>query len=139
MATIETRLQINAPVEIVFNLARSIDLHTISTEATNEKEFNEIQTEYESLRTKLLNSKKNDLRIHRDEIQQILENEIASRYYFEKGRNENSFKYDKELASAVKTMQDKQQLTAILKGDGAYKVIGKPILAMTGKKTDDKD
>ena len=87
----------------------------------------------------MLNSKKNDLRIHKDEIQQILENEIASRYYFEKGRNENSFKYDKELASAVKTMQDKQQLAAILKGDGAYKVIGKPILAMTGKKADDKD
>ena len=37
MATIETRLQINAPVEIVFNLARSIDLHTISTESTNER------------------------------------------------------------------------------------------------------
>ena len=114
-------------------------LAQLKTEATNEKEFNEIQTEYDILKTKLLNSKKNDLRIHKDEIQQILENEIASRYYFEKGRNENSFKYDKELASAVKTMQDKQQLAAILKGDGAYKVIGKPILAMAGKKADDKD
>lgn len=37
MATIETSLQINAPVEIVFNLARSIDLHLISTEGTHEK------------------------------------------------------------------------------------------------------
>jgi ligand-binding SRPBCC domain-containing protein len=37
MATIETSLQINAPVEIVFDLARSIDLHMISTKGTNEK------------------------------------------------------------------------------------------------------
>ena len=114
-------------------------LTQLKTEATNEKEFNEIQAEYESLKTKLLNSKKNDLRIHKDEIQQILENEIVSRYYFEKGRNDNSFKYDKELASAVKSMQDKAQTAAILRGDGAYKVIGKPVLAMAKAKADDKD
>ena len=37
MATIETSLQINAPVQIVFDLSRSIDLHMISTAPTNEK------------------------------------------------------------------------------------------------------
>jgi carboxyl-terminal processing protease len=31
-------------------------------------------------------------------------------------------------------MQDKEQMASILKGEGAYKVIGKPMLAMTGKK-----
>ncbi len=68
-----------------------------------------------------------------------MENEIASRYYFEKGRNENSFKYDKELAAAVKSMQDKAQTAAILRGDGAYKVIGKPVLAMANVKAEDKN
>ncbi len=114
-------------------------LDNLKTEATNEKEFKEIQTEYDILKAKLLNSKKNDLQIHKDEIKPLLENEIVSRYYFEKGRSINSFRYDKELASAVKTMQDKTQLAAILKGDGAYKVIGKPVLAMTDKKTADAD
>jgi len=114
-------------------------LTQLKTEATNEKEFNEIQAEYDILKNKLLNSKKNDLQIHKDEIKPLLENEIASRYYFEKGRSESSFKYDKELATAVKTMQDKAQLTAILKGDGSYKVIGKPMIAMAGKKAADKD
>jgi ligand-binding SRPBCC domain-containing protein len=37
MALIRTSLQIKAPVEIVFDLARSIDLHLISTEGTREK------------------------------------------------------------------------------------------------------
>jgi carboxyl-terminal processing protease len=66
----------------------------------------------------------------------VLENEIASRYYYEKGRFEANFKYDKELAEAIKVMQDKEQMVSILKGEGSYKVIGKPVLAMTGKKTD---
>ena len=114
-------------------------LAALKTAATNDKEFTDIQTEYESLKTKLLNSKKNDLQVHKDEIKQALESEIVSRYYFEKGRYEDGFKYDKELARAVKTMQDKSQVAAILKGDGAYKIIGKPVLAMAGKKDADKE
>jgi carboxyl-terminal processing protease len=119
-------------------------LNSLKTEATKEKQFGEIQTEYDVLKNKLMASKKNDLQIHKDEIKQVLENEIASRYYYEKGRYEVNFKYDKELAQAVKTMQDKNQLAAVLKGVGEYKVIGKPQLAAvalkkTDKGTDDND
>ena len=114
-------------------------LNSLKTEATKEKQFGEIQTEYDVLKNKLMASKKNDLQIHKDEIKQVLENEIASRYYYEKGRYEVNFKYDKELAQAVKTMQDKAQLASILKGEGTYKVIGKPVLAMASKKAADKD
>ncbi len=81
-------------------------------------------------------SKKNDLQLHKDEIKEVLENEIAARYYFGKGRYETNFKYDKELAQAIKVMQDKELVASILKGEGAYKVIGKPVLAMAGKKAD---
>jgi len=109
-------------------------LTDLKTEATKEKQFNDVQNEYTALQNKLLESKKNDLQIHKDEIKQLLENEIISRYYFEKGRYEDNFKYDKELAQAVKTMQDKTQLDAILKGEGSYKVIGKPVLAAVSTK-----
>ncbi|MGN8068344.1 S41 family peptidase [Mucilaginibacter sp. SG564] len=114
-------------------------LASLKTEATKEKQFNDIQGEYDILKSKLLTSKKNDLQQHKVEIKQVLENEIASRYYFERGRYETNFKYDKELAQAVKTMQDKAQIASILKGEGNYKVIGKPVLAMAGKKAADKD
>jgi carboxyl-terminal processing protease len=114
-------------------------LNSLKTEATKEKQFTDIQAEYDVLKAKLMTTKKNDLQLHKDEIKQILENEIASRYYYEKGRYEVNFKYDKELAQAVKTMQDKTQLASILKGEGNYKVIGKPMLAMAGKKVTDKD
>lgn len=114
-------------------------LNSLKTEATKEKQFSEIQTEYDALKAKMAASKKNDLQLHKAEIKQVLENEIASRFAYEKGRYEANFKYDKELAEAVKTMQDKTQLAAILKGVGDFKTIGKPVLAMAGKKVADKD
>lgn len=114
-------------------------LNSLKTESTKEKQFTEIQSEYDVLKSKLLASKKNDLQLHKTEVKQVLENEIASRYYYERGRYETNFKYDKELAQAVKTMQDKAQLASILKGEGNYKVIGKPVLAMAAKNTTDKD
>ncbi|MBS1501869.1 MAG: peptidase S41, partial [Bacteroidetes bacterium] len=112
---------------------------SLKKEAVRENDFSGIQSEYDALRAKLLSSKRNDLQQHKDEIKQVLENEIVSRYYYEKGRYEANFKYDKELAQAVKTMQDKSQVTAILKGDGNYKVIGKPQWAMVSKKAEEKD
>ena len=119
-----------------YNTGTEKVLASLKTEATKEKQFTEIQAEYEALKSKMMASKKNDLQIHKDEIKQVLGNEIASRYYFEKGRYETNFKYDKELAQAVKIMQDKEQVASILKGDGSYKVIGKPVLAMAGKKAE---
>jgi carboxyl-terminal processing protease len=109
-------------------------LAELKTEASKEKQFTDIQTEYDALKAKMEATKKNDLQAHKDEIKQVLENEIVSRYYFDKGRYEENFKYDKELGQAVKTLQDKQLVASVLKGDGQYKVIGKPVLAMAVKK-----
>ena len=111
----------------------------LKAEATKEKQFGEIQTEYDALKAKMTASKKNDLQLHKDEIKQVLENEIASRYFFDKGRYETNFKYDRELAQAVKIMQDKEQVASILKGNGSYKVIGKPVFASLSSKKSDKD
>ncbi|HEX3384960.1 MAG TPA: S41 family peptidase, partial [Mucilaginibacter sp.] len=115
-------------------------ISSVEDEAKREKQIDAIKPEYDALVAKMAATKKNDLQQNKDEIKQILENEIVSRYYYEKGRYQANFKYDKDIAQAVKTMQDKAQLTAILNGDGNYKVIGKPQLAMVPKKAlDDKD
>jgi carboxyl-terminal processing protease len=119
-----------------YNTSSEKLLANLKTEATREKEFGQIEGEYNALKAKLAADKKNDLQLHKDEIKQVLENEIASRYYYEKGRFEANFKYDRELAEAIKVMQDKEQMASILKGEGAYRVIGKPVLAMAGKKID---
>jgi carboxyl-terminal processing protease len=112
-------------------------LADLKTEATKEKQFSDIQAEYDALKAKMEASKKNDLQAHKDEIKQVLENEIVSRYYYDSGRYRANFKYDKELAEAVKTMKNGELVASILKGDGQYKVIGKPVLAMAAKKDSD--
>ncbi|HTI60028.1 S41 family peptidase [Mucilaginibacter sp.] len=115
-------------------------VNSLKDEATKEKQFSNIQAEYDALKTKMQEIKKNDLQQNKEEIKQVLENEIASRYYYEKGRYEANFNHDKELAQAVKTMQDRNQVASILKGDGDYKVIGKPQFAMVSKKAaEEKD
>lgn len=114
-------------------------LNALKTEADKDKTITQIQSEYDALKSKLMASKKNDLQLHKDEIKEVLESEIVSRYYYEKGRYENNFRHDDELAKAVKTMQDKAAVDNILKGVGNYKVIGKPVLAAAGAKKDTDD
>ena len=115
-------------------------INSLKDEATKEKQFGNIQSEYDALKARMQESKKNDLQQNKEEIKQVLENEIASRFYYEKGRYQANFNHDKDLAQAIKTMQDRNQLASILKGDGDYKVIGKPQFAMVSKKAaEEKD
>jgi carboxyl-terminal processing protease len=114
-------------------------LDQMKDEATKDKQFSEIQIEYNSLKAKLAATKRNDLQLNKDEIKQVLENEITSRYYYERGRYEANFKFDTDIAQAVKTMQDKVQLDSITKGEGQYKIIGKPVAAVVAAKKTDTD
>jgi len=114
-------------------------LDQMKDEATKDKQFSEIQSEYNSLKTKLAATKRNDLQLNKDEIKQVLENEITSRYYFERGRYEVNFRFDTDISQAIKTMQDKAQLDSITKGIGQYKIIGKPVAAVIAAKKTDSD
>jgi carboxyl-terminal processing protease len=108
-------------------------LTDLKTVAEHEKQMPEIKTEFEALKAKLAVSKKNDLVQHQGEIKQLLESELVTRYYFEKGRIEDSFKADKELAAATQVIQNRPEIASILKGEGNYKIIGKPIAALAAK------
>ena len=56
----------------------------------------------------------------------MLEAEIVSRYFFEKGRLEQGFKYDADLNESLRLISHKTVLASILNGEGSYKSIGKP-------------
>ncbi len=101
-------------------------LGDLKDEAEKENKLAEIKPEYEALKAKVSYSKKNDFVQFKDEIKKVLENEITSRYYFERGRLEQSFRHDNEMAEALKIIADKPVLNSILKGTGTYKSIGKP-------------
>lgn len=87
-----------------------------------------IKADLGALKLKIANAKKNDLAAHKLEIKRALETQIISRYYQEKGRIEQAFQYDKEIAKAKSLFHNQNQMLAILKGDGNYKTIGSPTL-----------
>ncbi len=102
------------------------EIEQLKTAAEKEKYLSMFQTEFNALKKKMEDSKKQDLTNHRDEIKEILETEIASRYYYQKGRLEADFKYDTDLKKCIETLNDNTLYSSILAGLGKYKVIGKP-------------
>lgn len=110
-----------------------------------EKYYNNVSTDYEKLKAKIASKKKNDLLVFKNEIKQLLESEIACRYYYQDGRTEASFKYDDEIKEAQKILQTPEAYLAIVNGEGKYKVIGKPEkdstqqVAQKEEETEDED
>ena len=92
----------------------------------SDRHFAKLKNEYEAMKAEMDNNKKNDLVNHRDEIREILEEEIVSRYYYEKGRTESGLKNDADLKKAIEVLNNASLYSSILSGEGEYKVIGKP-------------
>ncbi|MCC6721777.1 MAG: S41 family peptidase [Bacteroidia bacterium] len=91
-------------------------LDKFKKQATKENYFNELKSEYDILQNKLKSNKNNDLSKYKNEILQILEEEIAERYYFEKGKIEASFDSDIEIKKAIEIFENPQRYTEILSG-----------------------
>jgi len=101
-------------------------LAELRSEAEKEHKLNVVKADLENLKDKMLVNEKTDLMTHKDEIRRALENQIVSRYYFEKGKIMQAFQYDKELEAAKSVLGNSTKMLAILKGEGTYKTIGDP-------------
>ena len=84
--------------------------------AKEDKYFDDVKTEYEALKNKLNHNKKGDLYKFKEEIKQLLESEIVSRYYYQKGQIEISLKHDPVLEEAIKTLNNQELYKSILAG-----------------------
>ena len=84
--------------------------------AKKDKYFEDVKAEYEALKSKLNHNKKEDLYKFKTEISLILESEIVSRYYYQKGQIKASLKHDIILAEAIKTLNDTTLYESILAG-----------------------
>ncbi len=91
-------------------------LSKFKDQATKESYLDELHNEYEALLGKLKRNKSNDLQKFKGEIMQVLEEEVASRYYFEKARIEASFDNDTEIKEAVAILKDSTKYQSIILG-----------------------
>lgn len=83
--------------------------------AEDEGYFEDSKVEYEALFKKVTPSKQRDLEKFNAEIKELIENEIVSRYYFQKGRAEHAFRDDVFVDKAKEILLNKTTYNTILK------------------------
>lgn len=91
------------------------ELATLTEEAKKEKYYNELKPQLDMIATRLTEARKNDLLNFKDQIKLFLEEEIASRYYYERGVVEVGFKHDAEVKKAVDVLQNQPEYKKILR------------------------
>jgi carboxyl-terminal processing protease len=94
------------------------ELETVKKAAQYENCWDEIKLQHELMLKTIAEHKKKDLMENKIEISDILQQEIASRYYYQKGRIESTLSDDICLKSALNVLNAKTVYSSIL--DGTY-------------------
>lgn len=97
-----------------YSTASEERLKIMKETAEEEGFYEDLSAEYEALLLKVVPSKERDLDKFQDEIKQLLENEIVSRYYFQEGRAIHSFKDDLYMKAAMEILTDSKRYDTIL-------------------------
>lgn len=82
--------------------------------AKDEAYFADLEAEIEDLRKRYESRQNNDLEANKAQIKRLLEEEIASRYYYDSGRIANALHSDKEIAKALEVLQNKETYQGVL-------------------------
>lgn len=90
------------------------DLVKLEESAKKEKYFTDIEDQLRDLQMKVKHNKEIDLERFRNEIKQVLEEEIASRFYLQKGSIEASFDEDLDVQAAIELLEDTEKYKKLL-------------------------
>lgn len=91
-------------------------LKTLNKTAKKEQYLEAIQEEIKNLETKIKHNKEEDVYTFKKEIIELLQAEIVSRYYFQKGQIEVMLKSDNEIKKAIELLKNKDEYNSLLKG-----------------------
>lgn len=89
-------------------------LEDLKKHAEKEKYYEAIAEDYEILKNKMMHDKEKDLFEFQDEIKNILEMEIATRYYYQKGKIKAALEEDPEIDKAIEILNNKTEYNKIL-------------------------
>jgi len=82
--------------------------------AKKEKYYEAVKTQIIALKRQVSHNKNSDLQKFKSEIRELLEKEIAARYYLEKGKTEAEFDSDPDILEALKLFKETQRYRKIL-------------------------
>jgi carboxyl-terminal processing protease len=97
------------------SVEKSVD--DLVKKAKDEKHYDDIKADIEVIKKKISTNKANDLARFKPEIKELLEQEIALRYYFQKGAIEASFDDDQDIITAMNVLNDPQKFQTLLKSN----------------------
>ena len=84
-------------------------------EQTKEEQYYDaISTTLSDIRTNIQDDKDKDLVKFKDQIKELLEEEIVSRYFYQRGEIESSFDDDPMLKKAIELLKDTAAYSSIL-------------------------
>lgn len=89
-------------------------LEKFKKESIEENYFDSLLVQYDALFDKLQKKKKDDLIKNKEQIIEILSEEISSRYFYQKGRIETSLMFDIEIKKAVDLFENLDKYNKIL-------------------------
>ncbi|MEP2671636.1 MAG: S41 family peptidase [Cyclobacteriaceae bacterium] len=92
-----------------------VELSVLKEQAKRERYYEELSPQIEQIAELLKESRKNDLYTFKDQIKMLLEQDIVSRYYLEKGITEVEFKNDADIEKSVAVLNKVDEYKKILR------------------------
>jgi carboxyl-terminal processing protease len=90
-------------------------LNDLKQSTLNEKYYDDLKDAYTKIKNDFDESKKNDFNRYKNDIKETVEEEIASRYYYEKGRIEVELQSDKEVTKAIEFLNNDTRYDSTLR------------------------
>jgi carboxyl-terminal processing protease len=100
--------------QLDYTTKSELSLDELRKNAEDEAYYASIDQEFMALKKKLTEKKQQDLEKNRKEVLELIEEEIASRYYFQSGRTSVSLLHDREVQSALNLLSDPVRYNTIL-------------------------
>lgn len=102
----------NKDLEYTTNIEKEIE--ELSEVAKEESYFDAIKNQLSILEDKVSHSKDEDLYTFKSEISELLQEQIAARYYLAKGEVEASIDYDQDIQKAIEILNRDEEYASIL-------------------------
>lgn len=89
-------------------------LEKLQKATKKEQYYERLEEAYAALKKEIYHNKDQDLITFKDQILPVVENEIVSRYYYQRGRILNSLNNDEEIEKAIEVLTQNELYTGIL-------------------------
>jgi carboxyl-terminal processing protease len=100
--------------EVKYPLDAEKELDSCITIAKTEGVYSQLKIAFDKLYNKIQSEKKSDLEKNLKLIKEALEEEIVSRYYYEKGKIQLRLKRDRDVQEAIKLFADEKKFKSLL-------------------------